>query len=120
MKQFIISIFTLSFILTAVIANSAIIKKRVMNIADELKSIPTDLAHEDEYQRIYDEYMNLQEFISYTVSHEDLTNIENSFFELNGALIAKDEESLIITKSRLIGALTHLGRLSSINFDSIF
>jgi hypothetical protein len=53
------------------------------------------------------------------VSHSDLSEIEGAFAELIGAAEAKDEESVIIAKSRLTNALMHLRRLSIIGIEGI-
>ena len=49
-----------------------------------------------------------------------MTNIEEELNEILGAIEAEDRETLIIAKSRLMGSLSHLRRLSGINADSIF
>jgi hypothetical protein len=63
--------------------------------------------------------MDAQHFFAITVSHDDLTNIEGCFYEILGAAEANDDDALKIAKSRLIGSLSHLKRLSAINIDSI-
>ena len=58
-------------------------------------------------------------YVSLTVNHEDLTNIEESFAEMIGYLEVGDTDGAYVTKSRLISSLGHLWRLSSVNLDSI-
>ena len=84
----------------------------------EAEEKDTDAA-ENEYTEIYENFKKKERYISLTVNHNDLMNIENSFAELIGAARADDQESLVIAKSRLIDALGHLKRLSGINLDSI-
>lgn len=63
-------------------------------------------------------FSECERYISITVSHEDLTNIEDLFSQY----VAESYEGsscASITKSRLINALSHLGRLSDINIDSV-
>ncbi len=60
-----------------------------------------------------------ERFISLTVSHDDLTNIEEGFAELIGAAEGGNTDELLKVKSRLSDALRHLGRLSGVNIDSI-
>lgn len=120
MKAAIISIAVLTVILTAVILNSIFVSKTMNEIAQKLKNTPSDTESYADYSEIYDEYMKKQRFISLTVSHDDLTNIESEFNEILGSIEADDKENLIIAKSRLIGSLSHLKRLSGINADSIF
>ena len=89
-------------------------------ITQKLKNAPNDTENYSVYEEISHEYAKIQRYIGLTVSHDDLTNIEEDFNEILGAIEADDEESLIIAKSRLIGSLSHLRRLSGINADSIF
>lgn len=63
-------------------------------------------------------FSECERYISMTVSHEDLTNIEDLFSQY----VAESYEGMecaSITKSRLINALSHLGRLSDISIDSV-
>ena len=55
-----------------------------------------------------------------SVSHEDLTSIEEILSEIEGALKAKDKNAVIIAKSRFESAVLHLGQLSALNIESIF
>ena len=115
--------FVLLFItLFSVVANSIALTGIITDIRDKVKAAPddtTDAAY-DEYSEIYSEYNEYSSYISLTVNHEDLRDIENSFAEIIGAAKADDTEALLTIKSRLIGALEHLRRLSGINLDSIF
>lgn len=120
MKAAAISIIVFISVLSAVILNSFFVSKSICEIADMLEAAPTDTESYDVYSDIFEEYMKKQRFIGLTVSHEDLTNIEREFNEILGSIEANDEENLIIAKSRLIGSLSHLRRLSGINADSIF
>jgi peptide chain release factor 1 len=73
-----------------------------------------------EYRAAEEHFHSMRRYLNITVCHDSLLMIESSFAELIGAAEAKDEESLIITKSRLIGEISHLRRLSGINMNSIF
>lgn len=120
MKAAVISFVVLIAVLTAVVLNSYFVSKSICKIAEKLEDAPSSTDSYEVYSDIFDEYMKKQHFIGLTVSHDDLTNIEREFNEILGAIEADDEESLIIAKSRLTGALSHLRRLSGINADSIF
>ena len=120
MKSAIISFFVLTTVLTAVFLNSFFVSRGIEKTTESLKDAPESTDSYEVYYDIYLEYMKTQRFIGLTVSHDDLTNIESEFNEILGSIKADDEENLIIAKSRLIGALTHLRRLSGVNADSIF
>ena len=97
---------------------------RVSDIADELyeglRSIESTTDSADEYFALRTEFLSKRSFLGFTVSHEVILSIENGFDEILGAIEANDEGALIIAKSRLCGLLSHLRRLSGINFESIF
>ena len=108
--------------LLTVIVNSIVLKSMINDISDEVIAAEeknTEKAYA-EYTEIYEKYKKKSTYISLTVSHEDLTDIENSFAEIIGAAKGGDIDGIITVKSRLVGALNHLGRLSGINLDSIF
>lgn len=101
-------------ILTFVGVNSFIVDQRMEEIINEVKECESyeDIAGTREKFMEYERYINI------TVSHEDLTLIEDLFSQYEAE--AKDEsDDAEITKSRLINALTHLRRLSGINIDSV-
>ena len=108
--------------LLTVIINSTVLKIIIDEITDEViaaEEEDADAAYE-EYSEIFEKYKKKASYISLTVNHEDLTDIENSFAEIIGAAKSGDIDGVITIKSRLISALTHLGRLTGINLDSIF
>ena len=63
--------------------------------------------------------MKRQTYLSLTVSHDDLSDIEDIIAELRGAAEVGDKDGVRIAKSRLGSALSHLRRLSGVNLDSI-
>ena len=92
------------------------------NINAIYKSVTEAAATPDskyQFERIFDDFLTREKFICLTVSHSDLSEIESAFAELIGAAEAKDEESVIIAKSRLTNALMHLRRLSIIGIEGI-
>lgn len=124
MKTVIIA-YTIVFIVIAlVVLNSLFISYNIKEVIRLLNSESTMQKDDTEkllsvYNEIYDDYRRRQKFLSITVNHEDLTTIETEFEEILGSALADDKENIIIAKSRLIGALEHIRRLSGINIDSI-
>lgn len=108
----------LTILLGAVIINSALIART----ADEMYAMAADEGLElgEKAARLKKAFYEKELFISLSVSHEDLENVEDLIAEMNGAVSAGDEEAALIAKSRLENALLHLGRLSSVNWESIF
>ena len=106
---------------TLITVNSLVLGRMIDTVTKAVSDAEVDdtTLAETEYTEIYEAFKKKERYISLTVNHNDLMNIENSFAELIGAAKADDKESLIIAKSRLIDALGHLKRLSGINLDSI-
>ncbi len=106
---------------SAVLANSLIIHRVTMSFAVEAEAIETEDIESagEEFFLLLQKFKKAEKFINLTVSHDDLTNIEESFSEIIGAAEAKYEPGIKIAKSRLVDSFEHLGRLSGINFDSI-
>lgn len=104
-----------------VLFNSLTIGHITNKLKNEIESI--DYSNIDtallKYKKSFEKFEKAEKYISLTVSHDDLTNIEESYAELIGAAKAKDEDEILKAKSRLTDALAHLGRLSGINIDSI-
>ena len=106
----------------AVLTNSLFIGKVIDSISEELISAEeSNMADaEKEYTEIYEKYKKYELYISLSVDHDDLSNIEEAFSEIIGAAKAEDKTGIITTKSRLTDHLRHIKRLAGINIDSIF
>ncbi len=107
--------------LLAVILNSVILRSILADVYDMVDSAEEDdtLTAYYEYGEIFEYFKKKESFISLTVSHEDLTAIEDGFAEIIGAAKAGDKEGLITIKSRLKSSIEHLRRLAGINIESI-
>ena len=122
MKSVRVALALLVITLCAVIANSIVLRHTFDAITDKVeKTDDSDIsaAHE-QYTKIFDEFKEKEWFISFTVNHEDLTNVEDALSEIIGATKAGDIDAVITIKSRLTNSLEHLSRLSGINIESIF
>ena len=111
---------TLILTLSAVVTNTAIIKNQISEISREVNALDVNSAGALEYAKeIRKGFSEKLTYISLTVSHDDLTNIEEGFAELIGYLEVEDYDGAHVTKSRLKDSLEHLGRLSGFNIDAI-
>ena len=122
MKAVRVAAILLIITLLTVVINSIVLKGIIDEITDEVVKAEEEDAELalKEYSEIFEKYKKKSSYISLTVNHEDLTDIENSFAEIIGAARGGDIVGVITIKSRLVSALTHLGRLTGINLDSIF
>ena len=122
MKINIFAYSVLTVLILGVVLNSIFIGNVTKELAEAVETVRTDdmSAATEEYESLFEKFTRAEKFISVTVSHDDLTNIEESFSEIIGAAKAGDSASVIREKSRLKDALLHLGRLSQISFGSVF
>lgn len=118
--RFAYTVFALLFV--AVFINSLSVGKTIDSISRELAEAEEEdmKSAEKEYERIYENYKKYEFYVSLTVDHDDLANIEDAFSEIIGAAKADDAVGVVTTKSRLCDYLRHVKRLSGINIDSIF
>ena len=120
MKTKIFAVVILISTVTAVVTNTLIIKSQVNETKDELSSLSVkDEGALGKAREIEREFRRRLAYISLTVSHDDLTEIEQSFAELISYLELSDTDGAYVTKNRLLDSLEHLGRLSGFNIDSI-
>ena len=122
MKGFILALIILLVVVTGVFVNSLALDRIIGNMAEAVSSL--DFSTEsnenaEDFINLYKSYKSAERYISITVSHDDLTNIDNDFNEIIGCLKVNDIQGATIAKSRLEGCFLHLWRLSSINIDSI-
>ena len=100
--------------------NGLALKSKIEATIEEVASINTqESGTKDEAERIFNKFLKREHYISLTVSHEDLTSIEDCFCEMIGYLKVGDVDNAEVTKGRLLGSLEHLRRLSGFNIDSI-
>jgi hypothetical protein len=116
-----IAIAVLLLLATAILANSYYIKYITSDLTKRINAVDIENTEtaKKEFEGIYNKFKKAERYISLTVSHDDLTNIEEGFADIMGAFEAGAKNSIIMIKSRLTDALEHLGRLSGINLDSI-
>ena len=120
MKTKVFAYITLCVVICSVLINTAYIDHEINTILEDVENFDVYGIHaKEEACDMQDHFIHSSLFISLTVSHDDLSNIEDGFAELVGCLTIKDTDGAIIVKSRLINYLKHLKRLSGINFDSI-
>ncbi len=111
------------FILVSVLVNTAMLQKEIDDVISDVEELdltdPDSAAVTKAAERLYDDFKKKESFISLTVSHDDLTNIESAFSELIGYLSVGEFPSAVATKNRLLDSLEHLRRLSDINLEAI-
>jgi hypothetical protein len=122
MKGFILALVTMATVIGSVFANSFVLDRIIGEMTKEVESFEFHEGSKEEEEKfieLYKSYKSAERYISITVNHDDLTNIDNDFNEIIGCLKVNDIQGATIAKSRLEGCFSHLWRLSSINIDSI-
>ena len=121
MKAVKISIAVLLTLTVSVAANSLYINHMTKDFSKKLEHVNIEDGENltETFEKIFNNFKKAERFISITVSHDDLTNIEESFADIIGAAKAGAKSDIERIKSRLVDSLEHLGRLSSLNLDSI-
>ena len=120
MRETKIAVIILFILIITVTANAVYIKTVTDDLTEKLKNI--DIYSANAYENFLNAekfFRKHEKFISLSVSHEDLSNIEDSFSELIGASLVGKISEMSIIKSRLEDTILHLGRLSGFNIDSI-
>ena len=105
---------TMILILTFIIFNTFMMNNRIDEVIDGVERAKSY----EEISAVKEKYTEYERFISISVSHEDLMNIEDLFAEYEVEMMIESEDREI-TKNRLKSALGHLRRLSAVNIDSI-
>ena len=112
-----ITIFTT---IVAVTANTVYLNHEIERFITAVSSLDIEEGSAlAEAQELREDFLKSEAFISLTLSHDDLTNIEESFSEIIGYLSVRDFDGAKVTKNRLIDSLEHLKRLSGFNIDAI-
>ena len=120
MREKILAVVILIAVVTFVIANTLIIERQIGDIEKEISTLNIEgEGAVDQARKIHEDFMRKEKFISLTVSHDDLTNIEGCFVELIGYLSIGDADNAKVTKDRLTHSLEHLRRLSTFTIDAI-
>ncbi len=122
MKSKIAAAVILIGLLLGVTANALFLDKTISDITDNVNSFHIGDDSEDNILRareLFDNFKKKETYISTTVNHNDLTEIEELMSEMVACLSVDMTDEAQVAKSRLIDALKHLRRLSGVNIDSI-
>ena len=120
MKEKILAVALLILVIAFVTVNTVILDKQIEEITESVSSLTINSENAKEgAEKIYDDFMKKEKYMSFTVSHDDLTSIEDCFVEMIGFILVGDISNAEVTKSRLISYLEHLRRLSGFNIDAV-
>ena len=119
MKVKIFSVALLTLLIFSVAANTFFLTRCIDGISSDVEKLDTKNTKAWEHGgKIFENYKNAESFLSLTVSHDDLADVNSYFTEMNAYLSLGNSEEATVAKSRLIDALSHLRRLSGFNFNA--
>lgn len=123
MKEKIIGFSLFFLVICFVVVNTLVLDREIGRLYELTKDLTISEDNikkcEKDARELYETFKKKETFISLTVNHEDLTNIEESFSEIIGYLSIGDADGARVTKNRLLDSLEHLRRLSGFNIDAI-
>ncbi len=120
MKEKIAAVILLFVIIISVWVNTVMLDQCIGELMDEIDKI--SIKENDAFQKfnnLYEEFKSRETYFGFTVSHDDLTSIEECFVEAVSYLENGNTDEAEIAKNRLWYYLEHLRRLSGFNIDSI-
>ena len=120
MKEKVIALIILALVVLSIAVNAIILDRNIdstLCAVTEL-SMTDDTAYENA-RTIYSDFKTKEAYISITVNHEDLTNINECFADMIGYLSVGSSDDAEVAKYRLIDSLEHLKRSCGLNIDSI-
>ena len=123
MKIKILAIVILLSVVSLCVFNSCFLHKEIDELTEKIEALEIDSENTGEALseaiKIREHFKSRESYISLSVNHEDLSNIETIFAEMIGQLEVENADDARVAKSRLIDALGHLKRLSGVNIDTI-
>ena len=122
MKDKILACIIMVILILGIIINTVLITKgidKTISSVEDLNILSESYTMLSDAEKVYGSFKKKESFISLTVNHSDLTNIEGLFSEMIGYISVGNTKDAEVTKNRLIDSLEHLRRLSGFNIDSI-
>lgn len=120
MKQKLFAVILLVVVISFVTINTIVIDRQIEEIMTGVEEVDINSENaEDDILRIFEDFKRKERYISLTVNHDDLTNIEDCFVSLVGYLSVGNTDEAEVTRNRLTNSLEHLKRLSTFTIDAI-
>ena len=123
MKERAMAIVLLVVVIISVVSNTLLLCSKLDHIIYRIERLNFNETNNSETkteaEEIYKEYQAYYLFLGLTVSHDDLTNIDNCFIELLGYISINNFDEAAVAQSRLINSLEHLRRLCGFNIEAI-
>lgn len=119
MKSAVISAVILLLIFILVGINTAVVDNMLKDTIEHTEALEISKNIQMDFEELKSTYERRAKYINLTVSHVMMSEVEEAFAELEGAILAEDGKGTVEAKSRLADALGQLKRLAGFSFDSI-
>ena len=119
MKSAVISAIILAIIFILVGINTKVVDNMLSDTIEHTEKLEPGVNIKESFEELKTTNEKRAKYINLTVSHVMMSEVEEAFAEIDGAIASGDEEEFIQSKSRLIDALGQLRRLAGLSFDSI-
>ena len=119
MKSAVFSGFILVLLFVFVFINTVVVDRMLDETIDKAESLNISERIDEDFNALLESYERHAKYINLTVSHVMMSEVEEAFAELGGAVKSDDKNSFIQAKSRLVDALGQLRRLAGLSLDSI-
>lgn len=119
MKSAVISGIILAALFIFVGINTVVVDNMLDDTIEAVDSLSFSDTLSEDFKALSYTYEKNAKYINLTVSHVMMSEVEEAFAEMDGAVKSDNEVGFIGAKSRLIDALGQLRRLAGLSFDSI-
>ncbi len=126
MKVFLCAMIILALLVSGVFFNIHYLTKTLTEIRDDLDAIPIpqegikDLTRQEaDLSHLQDVWRRRSSYISLTVNHADLMEVETQFAAALGAARAGTRENYLVSLSQLDYALSHLAEMAQASVKNI-
>ena len=119
MKSAVISGIILAVLFILVGINTVVVDNMLDEAIGAVESLSFGDTLSEDFEALSSAYEKNAKYINLTVSHVMMSEVEEAFAEMEGAVKSNDEVGFMGAKSRLVDALGQLRRLAGLSFDSI-
>ena len=109
----------LSILTVLAVVNTLLSARGIEHLISQIDTLDEHSPSEAELKEVEENFDRLGFFISITVNHDEIDEAEGELSEMIAAIREGDETAAKIAKSRLVGALRRLRRLSGAGINSI-
>lgn len=99
--------------------NTVLVDRMISDTIESVEELTVSESIKDDFDELQKRYERRAKYINLTVSHVMMSEVEEAFAEIEGAILTMDAEEIVQAKSRLTDALGQLKRLAGLSFDSI-